>query len=220
MKKLIRKLKRTFSVVRMKKLERAFGLVRDELCDVGLLENGRYLDRIECMRAVFPSGEAMGYVCDTDVHWFLRLIGFKPGEIYIVPNIEVLLGGTGETIEDVIRHEFAHQWAWLDRKFIAGQWFKEAFGAAYCGKNGHGKHAAQPEREDYARNYANDFCSPYACTHPCEDFAETFMIFLRERKNLSIFRAQKGVYRKLKAVEKAVNLAAKERVHRVRGPKK
>ena len=47
---------------KMTVVERAFNLVRDELLEVGLLEDGVYLDRIELCVAYLPSLKTAGYV--------------------------------------------------------------------------------------------------------------------------------------------------------------
>ncbi len=55
-----------------------------------------------------------------------------------------------------------------------------------------------------------DFVSDYAATSACEDFAETFMTYLRHRNSLHKFKSRRGVHRKLRAVEKAVKVARSE----------
>jgi len=37
----------------------------------------------------------------------------------------------GGTLLDIIRHEFGHAWAWLDRDFVDGEWFSKVFGGSY-----------------------------------------------------------------------------------------
>ncbi len=195
--------------ISLARLDRAFQRARRELREVGLLEDGRYLDRIDCYQTLLPSlGGELGYVYDAGVPRLPQLVGFRPGVIYIPINAPDEAFVPGGTLLDTIRHEYAHAWAWLDPRFIAGAWFREAFGAPYRGS----------WRVPPADNPA-EFVSGYATTSPAEDFAETFMTFLRYRRSLGRFRSRRGVHRKLAAVERAVARAAKERVARVRGPR-
>jgi hypothetical protein len=204
---LLRRLRRHLAVVPMSKVNRAFNHARDDLRDVGLLRDGRYLDRIECCRMPLPSrdGES-GYVYDESVPWYLRLVDVRPGVIYLPRNAPVT-AARGDTLVDTIRHEFGHAWAWLDRPFIERRWFRDAFGGRYG------------EVWDEAPAFDPDeYVSEYACTRPAEDFCETFMTWLRCRRSLHRFDRRPGVARKLDAVASAVSLAASTRMPRVRGP--
>ena len=198
-----------FGTVTEASLARAFDRVRSELHGGGLLYHGKYLDRIDCTQSILPTrSEEYGFVFDSGVDWHYRLVGFRPGVIYLPLNPPVEQYVPGGTLVDVIRHEFAHAWAWLDPKFIKRPWFREAFGDGY-----HDEWSEIPEENP------RNFVSAYACEAPKEDFAETFMMFLRYRKSHDRFRDRRGVYRKLKAVERAVSVAGKERVLSIRGPR-
>jgi hypothetical protein len=198
-------------IVSMKTINRDFNRVRLELQDVGLLAPARYLDRIECYQSVLPSFcSEMGYVFDTVVPWYVRLVGFEAGMIYLPLNPPIAAWVPGGTLVDTIRHEFAHSWAWLDPRHVDGPWFRKAFGARYGD-------TWDPDREPEEFD-ADEYVSSYAMTAPCEDFAETFMTWLRCRNSLDRFRNRPGVTRKLRAVGAAVKVAAQERVHRIRGP--
>ena len=197
-------------VVSMATLSRAFNTVRGELCEVGLIEMGRYLDRIDCLRALLPAWDnTMGYVFDESVDWLPKLVGYTPGDIYIRFNAAVEPRIPGSTLLDTIRHEFGHSWAWLDRKHIEGRWFREAFDGRYGDVWGE-----EPEFDP------SEYVSAYACTRPAEDFCETFMTYLRCRRSLNRFDRRPGVKRKLNAVVKAVSVAANERLHWARGSRK
>ncbi len=190
---------------------RAFEKVRVELWEVGLLADGKYLDRIDCHRAMLPTFEShFGYVYDERTPWLHKLLGFRAGDIYVPLNAPVRPRTPGSTLLDTVRHEFGHSWAWLDRSFVDGPWFREAFGGSYDDDWG-----AAPDFD------ADDHVSPYACNvRPAEDFCETFMTFLRCRRSLHRFDARRGVRRKLRAVARAVATAAKTRVPSVRGPRR
>jgi len=200
---------RRFATISQARFTRTFNRVRGDLCEVGLLEDGRYLDRVDHTQSALPTrSREMGFVYDRGVPLHDKLLGYRTGVIYIPLNPAVDSIVPGGTLVDTIRHEFAHAWAWLDPKYIDQPWFADTFGASY-----------DDEWDDEPEFAEDDFVSDYACTAPKEDFAETFMMFLRYRESLDRFRERRGVYRKLKAVKRAVSIAAKERVHRVRGPK-
>jgi hypothetical protein len=190
-------------------LDAAFQRARRDLREVGLLDDGRYLDRIDCVQALLPTlaGE-LGYVYDEGVEGLAKLVGFRPGVIYVPINAPTKAHVPGGTLLDTLRHEYAHAWAWLDRPFVRRAWFRETFGASY--------HADWPHPPEYD---PSRFVSEYACTAPKEDFAETFMTFLRCRRSLHRFARRRPLHRKLLAVERAVAIAAKERAPSVRGPR-
>ena len=157
-------------------------------------------------------------------------MGFEEGVIYLPYNLPRQAYVPGGTLTDVIRHEFAHTWHWLEPKFFEREWFRKAFTLEYDDmsvspyelwqtkmtrsrkyKKGLAKRRTEKTREDHLRQHLlKDFVSEYAATAACEDFAETFMMFLRYRNSLSRFRSRPGVYRKLRAVERAVKTARRE----------
>lgn len=185
-------------------VERAYNQVRRELEDCGLLADGVYLDHVECEQTVFPSwDDELGFVFDEGVPWHRQLVGFRPGVIYIPRNCPARAHVPGQTILDTMRHEFAHAWAAHDPVFFRKRWFRAAFGDGYF------------DEWDPPTFDRSSFASNYACTRPREDFAETFMLFLRSR-SLARFRTRPGLYAKLRAVEAAVNVAAKDRANRRR----
>lgn len=193
-------------------LARAYNKVRDELRDVGLLADGRYLDDIECRAHWEPSAifdRECARVYDADVSWVGSWLGFEPGTIYVFTAAPVRSHVPGGTLVDVIRHEFAHAWAWRDRPFFRGRWFRDAFGATY-----HSDPWADSDDFDRA-----DYVSEYATKQAKEDFAETFMVYLRDRRKLSTYRRRGGLFAKLLAVEAAVEEAAANRVYTARRPR-
>jgi hypothetical protein len=184
-------------------VQSAFDVARRDLRAVGLLDEGRYLDHIDCEQTELPAwGETLGFVYDDGVKWFEQLVGFRVGVIYIPPNAPKQAYVPGGTLRDTVRHEFGHAWAWYDREFFEKPWFARAFGAEY---------ADGWEQPAFDRA---DFVSEYACTAPKEDFAETFMVFLRARRSLHRYEGRAGVYAKLRAVEKAVERAVATRLDR------
>jgi hypothetical protein len=213
----------------MPKVSRAFNKVREELYDVGLLAEDTYLDKIDLIVSAIPSYGEAGYVYER-VGWLDNVLGFKPGVIYLPSDLPHDAYVPGGTLTDVIRHEFAHAWHWIDPELIDRRWFRSAFGADYTDTDTKPSDiwkqklkrdkkfqqrftACRNERErksQIRRRLLNDFVSEYATTLAREDFAETFMFYLRNRNCLDRFKTRTGVYLKLKAVETAVSKARKQ----------
>jgi hypothetical protein len=195
-------------MITMPMLERAFNRVRQELCDVGLLADGIYLDRIDRTRSLVPAIKAMGWVYDRELGFWRRLFGFREGIIYVPFNASVSARVPGQTLLDVVRHEYAHAWAWVDRRWFRGRWFRDAFRARYDDVWEETEDAAWTKltkRSLFGRSpFWTEFVSAYAMVRPAEDFAETFMYYLRYRRSLASFRNRPGVYRKLRAIGHAV----------------
>ena len=213
----------------MPKVNRAFNHVRNELCDVGLLADGVYLDEIELNVSGIPSYGEAGYVYE-EVGWFAPFLGYEPGVIYLPSDLPRDAYVPGGTLTDVIRHEFAHSWHWLDPRFFERPWFRATFGIDYDDTDAKPSElwerklkrdrafqqsfaACRNDREranQLRRRLHNDFVSEYATTLAREDFAETFMFYLRNRNCLDRFKSRSGLHTKLKAVEAAVAKARKQ----------
>lgn len=193
----------------IKAVEQAFHRARQDLAEVGLLDEGKYLDRIECSISRLPEFfGTKGFVYDHGPGWLWSLVGFRGGVIYVPMTASFERRGSGYTLLDVVRHEFAHAWYWLDSKFVDGPWFKTAFGAGYS--------ASWETRPEFD---AAEFGFEYSTTSPAEDFADTFGMCLKHRRSLDRFRGRPGFHRKLRAVASATRRAARTRFDRVRGPR-
>ena len=213
----------------MPKVNRAFNHVRNELWDVGLLADGVYLDEIELNVSGIPSYGEAGYVYE-EVGLFASVLGYEPGVIYLPSDLPRDAYVPGGTLTDVIRHEFAHSWHWLDPRFFERPWFRATFGIDYDDTDAKPSElwerklkrdrafqqsfaACRNDREranQLRRRLQNDFVSEYATTLAREDFAETFMFYLRNRNCLDRFKSRSGLHTKLKAVEAAVAKARKQ----------
>jgi len=217
------------------KVSREWNRARHELADVGLLyapeseTDDGYLDQIELQIAVLPSISEAGYVYES-TGFKEKLLGYRPGVIYLPRDLPYQAYVPGGTLVDVIRHEYAHAWHWLEPEFFEQPWFYKAFGGSYddgetvpsevwvekmaSSRSFRSRlNACRNEREVNAlwtRLFRKEFVSEYASTLICEDFAESFMTYLRCRRSLEKFKSRAGVYRKLKAVEKAVAQARLE----------
>lgn len=113
-----------------------------------------------------PVGTAYGWHCYHCV-----------GEI-CVPRVSLaklrdLLSGSYTGVADVVRHEYGHALHNSHRGLFRSRRFSEAFGRAHD----------STVHEDY--NPALHV-SPYAATAACEDFAETFMFYLRRKGKVPI----------------------------------
>jgi hypothetical protein len=172
---------------------------------LGLLDDGRYLDQIDLVVSPLPQfllGGAAGFIFDQGVPLLHRLGGFKEGTIYLPRAMDK----HPRFLRTVIRHEFAHAWAWLDKPFIRGAWFRQTFGRPYFAEHRQPEQVTNFRRSPHYLTHA----TAYALTRPREDFAETFELFVKHRRNLVKFRARPGLFRKLRAVEKAIRGKAKQ----------
>jgi hypothetical protein len=113
----------------MFEVDRAYNLVRKELADVGLLLQGKYLDQIELWISDRPSEGESAYIFEETGPWIRS--GYKLGVIYLPSDIPNSPRVPGSTLVDVIRHEFAHAWYYIDPRFFREDWFVRAFGAPY-----------------------------------------------------------------------------------------
>ena len=146
-------------------LDAALSVVQDELIANGLWERVNRTEVFWCRLPQWPP-RAMGFFIHAPHPWIPRLaarLGYHVGHIYI-PGPFV----ARRNLRDVLRHEYAHALAHYRPSVHRAKAFTKAFGAGYW-------HAtptvAQAERRDCV--------SAYAQTRPMEDFAETFMLYLR-----------------------------------------
>jgi hypothetical protein len=141
-------------------LNDALADVQAELAEHDLWRGVRRTDVIWCAFPQFPLG-ALGFFIHSTYRW-VRFLGYFPGHIY-VPAFSIC----DRRIRDVLRHEYGHALAHYHRRSVDGDAFRFAFGGGYFSE------ATRP------RLRRGDCVSRYAMTSPMEDFAETFMLFLR-----------------------------------------
>lgn len=181
--------------------KQAFKGVQRELREIGIFHG--VLDTIELRVTRVPSWviAARGWFFDCGVGMLPRFLGWREGVIYLPSNMEYQ-----RDLPQVIRHEFAHAWAWKNPQFFRKPWFRQTFGRAYSGD----KWPTIKFRCFEASKYFGTHASAYATTSPSEDFAETFETWMQWRRTLHRFTSRPGLYRKLRAVETAVKNQRKE----------
>ena len=211
----------------MPKVNRAWAQVRDELCEVGLLDDGVFLDRIELEIEAIASSNGFVGVFFEEPGAAKRLIGYREGVIYLPCDLPTRPFKPGGTLTDIIRHEYAHAWRWMNPELFRKPWFEETFGASYEDQTPkpflrwvrERTHSKEPlliameeqqikqfvfETKEGRKQLGQDFATPYAVVSALEDFADTFMLYLRKHDSLDTYADRPGVYHKVLAVEGAV----------------
>ncbi len=91
---------------------------------------------------------------------------------------------------DVLRHEFGHALADRYAKFFRGGIFKAAFGASYGEK-----------KVFDGKDWTNEYITEYASRMTQEDFAETFMLYMKYKGKLPVSYCKKrAIVKKWKTV--------------------
>lgn len=144
---------------------RAVSDVQRELRQLGLWDE--YLAVVEVKQVTFSPSMALGY------QWY-----GSTGDI-IIPKCSFgklqqyfgsLNGSAMTSIRDVLRHEYAHAYADTHRATMRTPAFKNAF--------------QTPHKINAVWSWEYDpeiFVSEYAATNSGEDFAETFMIYVKHK---------------------------------------
>ena len=164
-----------------KTVARAYNKVRTELWDLRVLWDGSRLEKVGCTYLMIaPIAALAGY---------MGL--YQPEEKTIeLPSVYLPIAalwrdlGVKANALDVIRHEFGHALADLYPGALKkGGIFRKAFGGMYCDKP--------------ALNAGvSEFVSEYAASSTQEDFAETFMLFMKHKGKIPAKFAKSPVIRK------------------------
>jgi len=192
-KKGIHHMKTTFdkAFVSFEEMEKAFNKVRKELANTGLLVAGSPLDRVDCYHERFSESGLGGFVGamglydpnDGDIH----IPAFWPAGLFPWAWEE-------RRMPDVLRHEFGHALADRYKRFFRGGTFRAAFGADY-GEN----------QVFEGGDWEDEYVSEYAKKETQEDFAETFMLYMKHKGKLpACYRGKRAIERKWKAVAEIV----------------
>ena len=172
-------------------MEAAFNKVRKELEKLGLLLDGSPLDKVECYHERFSLGGLSGF------RGCMGFYDFKDRNIHVPAfypaGLFPMWYGERKML-DVLRHEFGHALADRFKKFFCGGVFKEAFGASYGEKKVF-------EGDDWT----NEHVTAYASTMTQEDFAETFMLFIRHKGKMPArYCGKRAIVKKWKTVERII----------------
>jgi hypothetical protein len=148
--------------------------VQRELFQAGFWNEGSRLPKTDIVWCRFPQitvPDALGFFV-YQTHPLHSLLGLKVGHIY-VPQYVLVHGFWQErgSLRGILRHEYGHALAHHYPSLINGKWFQGIFGGKYSD-------------EAFPDDWEGDFVSDYAGTNPSEDFAETFMVYLRNRGGL------------------------------------
>ena len=179
-------------------VSRAYNKVRMELWHLGVLWDGSKLDGIGCIydqiAPVAALSGTMGWY-DPDS----KDITFPSVYLPIMALWRDL--GVKANALDVIRHEFGHALADLYPGALKkGGLFRAAFGGTY-GEN--------PAEECVADGWGDRYVSEYATSMTQEDFAETFMLFVKHKGKIPAKFAKKpAIRKKWKAVAEIVRRVA------------
>lgn len=177
-------------------MSRAYNKARGEMIRFGLLWDGSKLDEVECLYEPLELNGLRGWMGfyqynDKNIHF--------PA---VYNGLDWSLGWTYKNSAiDVLRHEFAHALAHRYPKALRnGDLFKKAFGGPY------GDRAARGTSPD---DWEGRCVSGYAATATQEDFAETFMFYLKHKGKIPAKFAKKpAIRKKWKAVEKIIRRIA------------
>ena len=179
-----------------KEVTRAYNKVRTELWNLGVLWDGSKLDGVECIYAPLEPRGLIGW---------MGFYNFGDRNIYF-PTVYNGLALDFRWYDknpalDVMRHEFGHALAHRYPEALReGDLFLRAFGGPY------GKRPARGTDPD---DWEGRCVTPYAATKTQEDFAETFMLFMKHKGKIPAKFAKKPTIRKKwKAVAEIVKRVA------------
>lgn len=160
--------------VSKKQVDAAAVAVQNELAAARFWDETSRLVEVDVFWCPIPQlpPDALGFFIH-DAGPVSRLLGYEPGHIYIPQWVltQTFWQDRG-SLRDILRHEYGHALAHYYPKLIQRSAdFRKAFGESYNGKR-------RAPFED------GEVVSDYATESPAEDFAETFMVFLRLRGKL------------------------------------
>ena len=176
--------------VSKKQVDAAAVAVQNELAAAGFWHETSRLVEVDVFWCLFPQlpPAALGFFIH-DAGRISRLLGYEPGHIYIPQWVlmQTFWQDRG-SLRDILRHEYGHALAHYYPKLIQRSAdFREVFGGSY-----HGERRAPFED--------GTFVSDYAMESPAEDFAETFMVYLRLRGKLPAGFTSPALKRKWKFI--------------------
>ena len=179
-------------------VSRAYNKVRNELIEFRALWDGSKLDEVGLTYLPFAPISALG--------GYMGFYDPNTGEIEF-PSVYLPIQslwrdlGTKANAPDVIRHEFGHALADLYPGALKkGGTFRAAFGGSY---------GEEPAEERGVDGWEERYVSEYATSATQEDFAETFMLFVKHKGRIPAKLAQRpAIRKKWKAVAEIVKRVA------------
>ena len=114
-------------------------------------------------------------------------------------NVE---GGSAESAMRILRHEAGHAIDTAYRLRRRKRW-REMFGRPRC------RYPGLPARAPGSRRYVQHLGEWYAQAHPCEDFAETFAVWLKPNSSWRRTYAQWPAFHKLEFVDELLDELAR-----------
>jgi len=184
--------------VSKQQLESAARDVQRELSQLGIFEDTRLeeVDVIWCSFPQFIAPAAQGFYLSESTP-FRRRLGYLEGDIYI-PRWVIGEGWNQNrgSLRDILRHEYGHALAFGYPQLVRrSSRFREFFGAG---------HDEDEDLEDWEDRPESAFVSNYARVNPAEDFAETFMIYLRRQSRCPQTYRDRYLRRKWRFVREVV----------------
>ena len=180
---------------------RAYNKVRMELWNFGVLWDGSKLDGVGCTYlTVAPWLAVTGTMGQ-----------YQPAKKEIeFPSVYLPIAslwkdlGTKANALDVLRHEFGHALADLYSGALKkGGVFRAAFGGSY---------GESPAEERGVDGWEERYVSEYATSATQEDFAETFMLFVKYKGKIPAkFAKHSAIVKKWEAVREIIRRVAEEK---------
>jgi hypothetical protein len=199
-------------------VHRAFSHVRYELRELGLLKASNVFDRTSYFYGSNDDKNVMA--------WAIFVEGNDPA--IMLPSRRLHKSKAFRfCLRDIFRHEFAHVIEHSFYGFFCGEFkddFIRTFAASVSNKAAVGYTAwrktlqqdrdykagkllcrtANERKTWYYKHLLANYASEYATTNASEDFAETFMLWLKNGRDASRQRHRPGVYKKMLCIERAI----------------
>jgi hypothetical protein len=186
------KLKLSVSITQ---LNRALYKVQNELYINGLWNEGSPLTEVEIIIDSMPTLFNLGIFTHA-VSKYKHYMGYKEGIIYITKfSIGYLENSKYSSVRDLVRHEYAHAFAEKYDHLIRKKLFEITFGDRYYS-------AKMNKMSDDA------YFTEYAKENSMEDFAETFMLYLKWKGKLPKKFTNKQLIKKWNYVENVLKTAS------------
>ncbi len=191
--------------VTLKKLNSAALSVQGELAQLGLWNLAGRLHQTEIVWCPLPFvgkkdlWDAMGVFLHAE-NSLGKLFGYHAGHIYIPKWIfsQGLWAQERGSLRDVLRHEYAHAIAhYYPLLTMRSRRFEATFGGRY-------------DLDEPVEGTERDYISAYAQDMPCEDYAETFMFYVRLQGRLPVKFRSASIKRKWKFVAGMIEIISSD----------